>query len=231
VKKLLFSLPLLFASSTAVAQATPASAAPAFEPLDSSNPAMAAPATLTPVPSTADEPVTLTKSGGFLKHNGWYVAPTFGATTLDGHLSSLVGVRGGWLINRQFGIGLTGNAIGWDDTIIDVPRPNTRVEGGYGGVLLQYVIASDKLLHGTVDATFGGGALCLDPTSGRRDCNDAITFYVFEPTVNLELNVTSFMRVAVGGGYRFAAVDRDSSAYKPEVGGFVTRTTVAFGQF
>jgi hypothetical protein len=181
--------------------------------------------------ASADEPVTLAGSRGYLKHNGWYIAPSLGATTLDGHLSSLVGLRGGWLINRQFGIGLAGYAFGWDRTHIDSPRPNTRVDGGYGGLLLQYVIASDKLVHGTVDATFGGGALCFDAVSNRRECNDALTFYVFEPTANVEINVTSFMRIAVGGGYRFAAVDDKSGPYKPDLGGFVTRTSVQFGRF
>jgi hypothetical protein len=206
----------------AVAYASPS--APAFEPVDASAAAATSPA--------AEEPATLTGSRGFIKHNGWYVAPTFGATTLDGSYSSLVGLKGAWLINRQFGIGLAGNAFGWNTAEIDFPRPGTPVDGGYGGLLLQYVFASDKLVHGTVDATIGGGALCYQGAAGsRRDCNDAITFYVFEPTANVELNVTSWMRVAVGGGYRFAPIDDRSSLYKPELSGFVARTSIAFGQF
>jgi hypothetical protein len=227
VKNLSFALPLLFVSSAALADpaVAPAAApaAPVFEPVDASSAPATAPA--------SDEPATLTGSRGFLKHNGWYIAPSLGATTLDGHFSSLVGLRGGWLINRQFGIGLAGNAFGWDTTHIDTPRANTRVDGGYGGLLLQYVIGSDKLVHGSIDATIGGGALCYDAVSSRRDCNDALTFFVFEPTANVELNVTSFMRVAVGGGYRFTAIDDTSTAYKPELGGFVARTSVQFGQF
>jgi hypothetical protein len=228
VNKLILALPLLFVSSAALADPAVGPAAstptpPAFEPMDASLGAVTAPA--------ADEPATLAGSRGLITHNGWYVAPSIGATTLDGHLSSLVGVRGGWLINRQFGIGLAGNAFGWDTTHIDTPRPNTRVDGGYGGLLLQYIIASDKLVHGNIETTIGGGALCYDAVSNRRDCNDAITFFVFEPTANLELNVTSFMRIAVGGGYRFTAVEETSTSYKPELSGFVTRTSIKFGQF
>jgi hypothetical protein len=39
------------------------------------------------------------------------------------------------------------------------------------------------------------------------------------------------MRIAVGGGYRFAALDDKSTPYRPEVSGFVTRTSLMFGQF
>jgi hypothetical protein len=218
-----FALPLLFVSSIAVAAPAESPAAPVFEPVDASPALVTAPG--------ADEPTTLTGSRGFLKQSGWYIAPNFGATTLDGHLSSLVGLRGGWLINRQFGIGLAGNAFGWDSAQIDSPRPNTRVDGGYGGLLLQYVIASDKLVHGTIDATIGGGALCANAVENRRECKDAVTFFVFEPTANVELNVTSFMRVALGGGYRFAPVDDRSGPYKPAMSGFVTRASLEFGQF
>jgi hypothetical protein len=228
VNKLTLALPLLFVSSTALADPAPAIAAPApmapvFEPADASP----APAT-TPA---ADEPATLVGSRGLIKHSGWYVAPSIGATTLDGHLSSLVGLRGGWLVNRQFGIGLTGSAFGWDSTHLDTPRANTRVDGGYGGLLLQYIIGSDKLVHGSIETTIGGGALCYDAASSRRDCNDAITFFVFEPAANVELNVTSFMRIGVGGGYRFTAVDDSSLSSKPELRGFVARTNIQFGQF
>ncbi|MET0594365.1 MAG: hypothetical protein ABW133_16810 [Polyangiaceae bacterium] len=225
MKKVALSLPLLFVSSMAYAQTAPdpATAAPTYEP---------APLVASATAPAADEPQTLTGSRGFLKHNGWYVAPTFGATTLDGHYSSLVGMKGAWLINRQFGIGLAGSAFGWGNASIDTPAPRTKVDGGYGGLLLQYVFASDKIVHGTIDATIGGGGLCFDPSGSRRNCDDNIVFYVFEPTANVEVNVTSFMRVAAGGGYRFATIDEDRSLpYKPSVGGFVARVGLEFGQF
>jgi hypothetical protein len=226
-KMILAALSSVFVVAPAFAQSQPASSSSADPMIEPSSPSpfiAASPA--------ADEPATLAGSRGFIQHNGWYVAPSFGATSLDGRYSSLVGLRGGWLINRQFGIGLAGNAFGWNATAhIDSPRANQRVDGGYGGLLLQYVFASDKLLHGTVDATIGGGALCFDSVSDRRSCNDAIGFYVVEPTASVELNVTSFMRIAVGGGYRFAAIDDRTTAYRPSVSGFVARTSVEFGRF
>jgi hypothetical protein len=218
---------LVFVATPAFAQSAPASpspAAPVIEPISASPIAAASPA--------ADEPVTLAGSRGFIKHHGWYIAPSFGGTSLDGRYSSLVGLRGAWLINRQFGIGLAGNAFGWDATgRIDSPRPDTRVTGGYGGLLLQYVFASDKLVHGSLDATVGAGALCFDAVSDRRSCNDAIGFYAFEPMANIELNVTSFMRIAVGGGYRFTAIEDRTTSYRPDVSGFVARSSIQFGQF
>jgi hypothetical protein len=218
---------LVLVAAPAFAQSAPVSPAPAAPVIE---PIAASPAVTTS--PAADEPVTLAGSRGFIQHNGWYVAPSFGATTLDGRYSSLVGLRGAWVINRQFGIGLAANAIDWDAAArIDSPRPNTRVTGGYGGLLLQYVLASEKLVHASFDATLGAGALCYDGTSDRRSCNEVIGFYAFEPTANVELNVTSFMRVAVGGGYRFTAIDDSTTSYHPTLSGFVARTSLEFGRF
>ena len=230
MKKLTFALPLLFLSSTALAEpapapvTTPASpSAAVYEPVDAASSPAATPA--------ADEPATLVGSHGFLKHSGWYLAPSVGATTLDGNLSSLVGLNGAWLINRQFGIGGTASIFGWDRTQIDYPRPNTRVDGGYGGLLLQYIIASDKLVHGSIETTLGAGVLCGVDGTNRHDCDTPIKFFVFEPVANVELNITSFMRLGVGAGYRFAPLYDQETTYKPELSGFVTRTSLKFGQF
>jgi hypothetical protein len=188
-----------------------------------------------PPPSADQAPQTLIGPDGFLRHSGWYVAPSFGATGVDGHAGYLTGLRGAWVLNRTFGIGLAGNGFGWDVYHPDsLSSPDRRMAGGYGGVLLQYNLASDQLVHGFVDTTIGGGAACYDVHDANQwdRCSSTALFFVFEPSANVELNVTKFMRVAVGAGYRLALTDSmNKGLASSDLSGLVARTNLEFGQF
>jgi hypothetical protein len=190
----------------------------------------------TAVPTTDDDPQTLIGPDGFLRHSGWYVAPSFGVTGVDSHVGYLSGLRGAWVMNRTFGIGLAANGFGWD--VLHSDSLNThadrRMAGGYGGLLLQYNIAPDRLVHGFVDSTIGGGAACYDTHEANRweSCPSATAFFVFEPSANVEVNVTKFMRVAVGGGYRLALSDTmNKGLASSDLSGFLARANLEFGQF
>jgi hypothetical protein len=219
-------LPLLLLSSSALAQQRPAAAIRAALPTDANEAATAS----APPPPVAEKDDVLISSHGLVQHSGWYVAPTFGTTAIDGRYGFAGGLRAAWLINHQFGIGLAGTGFEAPSASGSSER---RVEGGYGGLLLQYIVGSNRVVHGFVDATIGGGAVCpKSPTWGRSDCeNEAITFFMIEPTANVEINVASFMRVDVGAGYRFAAASSDDTLSNRDLSGLVARTNLVFGQF
>ena len=103
----------------------------------------------------ADTPIAHETHTGFIKHSGWYVAPTMGVTTVKGEATMDFGLRGAWLINRRFGVGLA--AVGWANGP-DVE--GRRLEGGYGGAMFQYVFASGAFAHATTQTVIGGGAYC-----------------------------------------------------------------------
>ena len=157
-------------------------------------------------------------------------------TGIDGHVGYLSGVRGAWVMNRTFGIGLAANGFGWDVYHPDSLTTNVdrRITGGYGGLLLQYNVASERLVHGFIDTTVGGGAACYDSHDANRweQCQSATAFFVFEPSANAEVNVTKFMRVAVGGGYRLALTGAmDNGLASSDLSGFLARANLEFGQF
>jgi hypothetical protein len=188
-----------------------------------------------PPPSADQAPQTLIGPDGFLRHSGWYIAPSFGATGINGHAGYLTGLRGAWVVNRTFGVGLAGTGFGWDVYRSDsLTSPERRMAGGYGGLLLQYNLADDRLVHGFVDTTIGGGAACYDIRDANRSdsCQSARAFFAFEPSANVEINVTRFMRVAVGAGYRLALTDTmDKGLTSSDLSGLVARTNLEFGQF
>jgi hypothetical protein len=217
---------VLFTSSLAAAEAPAANFA-------TTSTAELSPAAL---PEMDDTPQTLLGPDGFLRHSGWFVAPSFGMTSIDGHVGYLTGLRGAWVTNRTFGIGLAGSAMGWDAYHSDSPGsgPERRIQGGYGGLLFQYNLAPDRLVHGFVDTTIGGGAACyqVHDASQWDSCRSMEAFFVFEPSANVEVNVTKFMRLAVGGGYRLALADTmNKGLASSDLSGLVARANVEFGQF
>jgi hypothetical protein len=98
---------------------------------------------------------------------------------------------------------IAGSGFEFEDEALD-----QDLEAGYGGLLLEYVLNSDDLAHAVLSTTIGGGAWCLKE-SGREKCDGGGGFFfVAEPTFSMEVNVTSFMRAGIGGGYRVALAEK-----------------------
>lgn len=196
-----FFLPLAFASSAA-AQSTPAE----------------------------DQPRTLLDTSPNLDHSGWFIGPTFDVTTIDRELEASGGVRGAWLINRKFGVGLAFTGLESDSrSDDDIGR---KIEGGWGGLLLQYIIRSKSVVHGFADITIGGGGACIDiEGDDTSSCKEGRGFFAVEPTANVEINVLSFMRISFGGGYRLVVGPDATHVPSSDLSGMVVRSTIAFGEF
>jgi hypothetical protein len=180
----------------------------------------------------SDRPDTLSggKSFGFRRH--MYIAPALGATSLNGHAAYNIGLRAAYLFNDNFALGLAGYAMGWDGSNGDnrFLNDNRQLSGGYGGVLIEYRLLPQYVLHGVFDTTLGGGAICTRSTRDD-DCEDGRGFAFVEPTANLELNVTEYMRVTLGGGYRFAFASERDGISGSDLSGFVGRSNLEFGWF
>lgn len=172
--------------------------------------------------------------GRLIQHHGFYVAPAVGVTTLNDDVAPLIAMRAAWLANRSFGVGLAVNAVAneFDEKL----HYKGRALSAYGGLLLQYVIGSTRLLHGFIETTVGGGRACLQTgiegsDTGKDDCGPRHGFFMLEPMANLEINVSSFMRVSLGVGYRVAAAGSASEISSKNLGGFVSKTALEFGRF
>jgi hypothetical protein len=127
----------------------------------------------------------------------------------------LVGAQASWLVDHQYLFGVAGYGLA---TRHDAPN-TMRIEGSgstlglvYGGLRFGVVAAPHQLVHVTLAALVGPGSLTgisRTPTRGEfevgyeRRLGHAEMFLVMEPEVAVEANVVSFMRVAVGGSYRY----------------------------
>jgi hypothetical protein len=180
----------------------------------------------------SDRPDTLFggKSFGFRHH--MYIAPAFGATSLNGHAAYNFGLRAAYLLNDNFSLGLAAYGMGWDGSNGDNRslNDNRQLTGGYGGLLVEYRLLPQYVVHGVFDTTIGGGGICTRSTRDD-DCEASRGFGFVEPMANLELNVTDYMRVTLGGGYRFAFASERDGISGSDLSGFVGRTNIELGWF
>ena len=137
--------------------------------------------------------------------NGWYGAPLFKTGQILGETGFWVGGQGGWIINHRFVLGGKGYILVNPVTIEGLE--NIEIGFGCGGVLFEYIIASNKLLHFSVESMIGAGGVYNDVNNYSR-YHDPIDYtgdgcFVAEPGINLMLNVTKYFRVGGGVSYRY----------------------------
>ncbi len=135
-------------------------------------------------------------------HHGFVVGADNKFSKINGEFANFFGVYGGWLINHQFMIGLGGYG----------KTTDVHYQMGYGGFVLEYFINPNRLWNLSVKGLLGAG-------SSSRAWDDP--FFVAEPEVKVMLNLTEWMRLGGGVGYRFVAGapwhDRDLSGVSASV--------------
>ena len=153
---------------------------------------------------------TQTLFQGDVTHGG-FGGPVIRFGSVDGSGAVWVGGRGGWIItfSNQHSISLGGGGYGLV-TEHRLPQPFDPVRKelaaiGYGGFEMEYTNHTYRLVHMTASTLIGAGGITMRDENLEQLDDDAIAFFVFEPGVHAELNVTSFFRVAGGLSYRFTS--------------------------
>lgn len=159
-------------------------------------------------------------------HHGGFGAVTFKASEFNNKDIIMVGLRGGWIINRAMAIGFEGYGIipTAEYENIDPSSPLTsRAVGGYGGMFIEPIVLSNKVVHVTFPVAIGGGWLgyIVDWEENNdyysNDLIDDDVFWYVEPGASLELNVARNFRIDLGASYRFTKdldlINTSSSAF------------------
>ena len=154
-----------------------------------------------------------TLSGG-LYHSGGYGALVFKYGDFKDQSLIMMGGRGTWVVNRAFGIGIEGNGIIPVHTYEGIDPAGLQpayLVGGYGGLVLEPILWSNKLVHVTFPVSGGAGWLGYVRDWGSPDYDpvdsdlyDDDIFWYVEPNASIEMNITRFFRVAAGVTARFA---------------------------
>jgi hypothetical protein len=191
-----------------------------------------------------DEISTLFGKGNNVKL-GWFIEPGGGYTRFCSSDVALAGLSAGMIINHNFSIGLTGYGIANSEYLTYkqfVDTTDARLEGGYGGLLLEYTLFPKSTVHVTFPLLIGGGSMAYTSTNETTtwekddwDCDhqviDQDAFFVIEPGVRAEINILKFMRFGAGVSYRYTP-DLDlintSSGF---INNFTASASLKFGKF
>ena len=144
-----------------------------------------------------------------------------------------LGGQGGWIINHRFVIG--GKGYGLVNEVNIPNSQNLKLEFGCGGLLLEYIISSDQLIHFSVGSMIGFGGVkyaIKDHEESHDNFNYSDdSFFVIEPGAHVVLNVSSFLRISLGANYRYISGVEYESLSNSDLSGISTQITFKFGVF
>ncbi len=171
------------------------------------------------------QPSTLIRSR---VESGGYGAPIIKYGKMNDQSTLYIGGHGGWIINRKFVLGGKGYA---SVTPADVKESNNLVVGfAAWGLFTEYIIASDKLVHLSIENTTGYGIAYNDVKNYGFE-HDAISYtsdgcFFIEPGINIILNLTKMVRIGGGVSYRYVqGLDYDPTAPYGDNGNYVISDT------
>lgn len=175
--------------------------------------------------------------------HGGYGAISIGYTQINKEDVMTLGGRAAWVIDHHVAIGLAGKAF-MNSVFIQGDFPNTPenglyLSGGYGGFFVEPIIAPNFPIHASFPIIIGGGGFVLNDHTWHDysyeydyyEPYDWDSFFVFEPGVEVELNVVKYFRVAFGASYRLTSNLHISEVPKDMMNGFNGEMTLKFGWF
>ncbi len=172
----------------------------------------------------------------------------FGALDLKvgdfvGERALLAGAYGGFIVNRRYLFGLAGYGlvtnVEFDGSIPgqeDVKKLN--LHGGYGGVLIGVTIAPRELIHVSIPIVLGAGSwevvdkdfFVNNPADSEFTVENSV-FFVVEPGLELEFNITKYFRIGAGATFRYIAGTELDNINDDDTTGINAILSFRFGRF
>jgi len=143
--------------------------------------------------------------------NGVYLGLNFGYGEMDGKSTYFGGAKIAYVANKQFEIGFSGVGF-YSDQNSNGVLANNDVFGGYGGLHLEPIFFGPKKWSMSIPMLVGGGAIAY----ANKDLDDIIDdgngkieewepFFVFEPGVSIQYNISSYLQFEMGVKYRLSS--------------------------
>lgn len=186
--------------------------------------------TLTAQDSTAAQTLFGKEAILSLKDLGFYAAPTYGITQMDGSTSLLFNLRSGLSIRDKFSVG------GYFNTTLDEISPlhrnnsSTYLDYWTMGGFVEYTLFPKKLVHITLPVLFGYGEVELDE-EGRDEYYEEGNFFQIEPMALLEINLHKYVRFNLGAGYRFVGPINNQDFDQSDISGLTGNIGLKVGLF
>ena len=208
------------------------------------------------VSTRSNEMHTLFKKGnGSCKVPLGYFFELNGGYSQFGHKSVfLPGMSLGVILNHHWTIGVTGNFIGdhngmhfnniyYDSATMSMHGAN--LSGGYGGLLLEYILLPRSRVHIVFPLMIGYGSMYYSNQTHHRDSTFSFNshhewhhgyiskdgFFVVEPGVRVEFNVVKSLRVGLGISYRYTPDLKLKNTSPDLINQFTAKLSVRLGKF
>lgn len=179
------------------------------------------------------------------KSNGWYGAFTMGYSQIDGRDALISGARGAFVFDQKLAIGLGGygfvNNLDYHSYYDNNPDRQFMLAGGYGGLIVEPIVAGRKAVHLSFPVLFGIGGVALvdnhnwgwdwdfDPYHPNSEYDNDV-FFVIEPSAEVEFNLTRWFRAAAYASYRFTSNIELYQTDSKVLDGFSFGMTFKFGK-
>lgn len=146
---------------------------------------------------------------GNLKSWGIVVTPQVQYAEILGNRNAFVGTKAGFVFNDKWIFGAAGG-----QTVLEIPRFNPdlgiyeELEITQAGIFMEYRLFPNSLVH--LSFPLNMGILQTESDSyyspspwGPYEVSEEYTNFYLEPGINVELNVSRFIRLQLGASYRF----------------------------
>lgn len=150
------------------------------------------------------------------KSNGGYGAFTVGYSNIGGYDGIVTGARGAFIFDHSLAIGFGGygfvNNLDYD-YYHNENEKHLSLAGGYGGFLIEPIIAGKSPVHVSFPILIGAGGVALVDMYNYDYWGQQYpqyeyahdVFFVLEPAVELEFNLARFFRMAAAVSYRYTS--------------------------
>lgn len=178
--------------------------------------------------------------------NGGYGGIDMRYGMLDGRDAVTLGARSAWVMNHSFAIGLAGYGFFTDFEREKGNGLYHNLQGGYGGLYFEPIIAPTAAVHFTIPLFFGVGGVAYtssehnwndDPWYNDNNSDQQIfvddwdSFFIFKPGVEVEVNVFKFFRLSFGGYYNMTTDLEMVPVKSYALEGWEAGVSLKFGKF
>lgn len=143
--------------------------------------------------------------------HGVYLGLNFNYGEIDGKSTYMAGAKIAYVANQKFEIGIAGVGL-YSDQNQNGPLDDNDIYGGYGGIHLEPIFFGNRTFSLSIPLLVGAGAVGYSendfPDFCDYDCSDFDQWeplFVFEPGINFQYNISSYLQVELGAKYRMSS--------------------------